>query len=482
MFGFNRRVNTSLTLALVATAVAAALLSVPASATCGGGGGGGEGGTGGEKTYTVPWKRVHVSDPAPKGKLLVYWFLNSDADFDASTLRSSRVLALWGAKCLSLAAVDANSPIAQKFCDGAGKTPKVVLADTDDTLIGKLDGDVKVEQVEQLFLAEVRKREQALMTKVDEARAKVTAGDKDGAVQQFKTVVEEKCLFPKPAREAVKELKKLGVSDVSALNIPDAPDLRATTTAKMDQLMTAGLKAENDADYSKAEALYREAHNLDSADPVPLRYLGELQRHHTGDWQQAAITLKQILAMDADPLSRAVALHGLGKMTIHGGEFKKGLGMIEESIRVYPLAMAYRNLAVYWNSEGDPKKAEEYTRMALKADPHDRYNLIFSAVFLAQAGHTDEALQIARANEDVLPASYNLAAIYALSGNKEKALAMLKRHFYQYERTQAVRSEEMMEARVDRVFDSLIKDPAFLALTADADGKLPLRRSGMQNH
>ena len=28
--------------------------------------------------------------------------------------------------------------------------------------------------------------------------------------------------------------------------------------------------------------------------------------------------------MPADPLSRAVALHGLGKMTIHDGEFKKG--------------------------------------------------------------------------------------------------------------------------------------------------------------
>ena len=34
--------------------------------------------------------------------------------------------------------------------------------------------------------------------------------------------------------------------------------------------------------------------------------------------------------MPADPLSRAVALHGLGKMTIHDGEFLKGLHLMED--------------------------------------------------------------------------------------------------------------------------------------------------------
>ena len=86
----------------------------------------------------------------------------------------------------------------------------------------------------------------------------------------------------------------------------------------------------------------------------------------------------------------------------------------------------------------------------------------------------DEALKIARANVKLLPASYNLAAIYAQNGQPEKALAFLKRHFYQYERYQSVRTKEMMEARVDAVFDSLRSDPAFLALTRDADGRLQM--------
>ncbi|HCX31388.1 MAG TPA: hypothetical protein DHU55_16705, partial [Blastocatellia bacterium] len=153
----------------------------------------------------------------------------------------------------------------------------------------------------------------------------------------------------------------------------------------------------------------------------------------------------------------------------------------EQSVEVYPLALAYRNLAVYWNSEGDLARGNDYTQKALALDPKDPYNLVFAAVFMAASGHGDEALKIARANVKLLPASYNLAAIYAQNGQREKALAFLKRHFFQYERYQAVRAKEMMEARVDAVFDSLREDPAFVALTRDADGRLRMPMKPMSS-
>jgi tetratricopeptide (TPR) repeat protein len=179
----------------------------------------------------------------------------------------------------------------------------------------------------------------------------------------------------------------------------------------------------------------------------------------------------------ADPLSRAVALHGLGKMTIHDGEFKKGLALMERSVQEFPLALAYRNLSVYWNSEGDAAKADYYVHQALALDPTDPYNLVFAAALMAGNGHGEEALKIARENEALLPASYNLAAVYAQAGDKDKALALLKRHFFEYERYQAVRSKEMMEARVDAVFASLKENPEFVALTRGADDKLKPARS-----
>ena len=180
--------------------------------------------------------------------------------------------------------------------------------------------------------------------------------------------------------------------------------------------------------------------------------------------------------MPADPLSRAVALHGLGKMTIHDGEFKKGLALMEDSAREFPLALTYRNLAVYWHSEGDLARAGDYTKKALDLDPTDPFNVVFAAAFMAGSGRGDEALKIAKANEGLLCASYNLAAIYAQIGQKDRALALLKRHFFEYERYQSVRSKEMMEARVDAVFATIVEDPAFVSMTADADGKLPMPR------
>jgi tetratricopeptide (TPR) repeat protein len=318
----------------------------------------------------------------------------------------------------------------------------------------------------------MKQRESALDDQLKDARAKATAGDKETAVKLYRSVAAQKCMFPKKAKDAAKELKKLGQEDIAA--IPPAPVFDRQLSALIERTMQRGLVAEMNSHYTLAEKFYLKAGTMDPADPAPLRYLGELYRHHIGDWAKARTTFETILNMPADPLSRAVALHGLGKMTIHEGEFKKGLGLMEQSVAEFPLALAYRNLAVYWNSEGDFAKGNAYTQKALALDPKDPYNLVFAAVFMAAGGKRDEALKIARANVRLLPASYNLAAIYAQNGQREKALAFLKRHFYQYERYRSVRSKEMMEARVDAVFDSLRADPGFIALTRNADGRLPM--------
>jgi tetratricopeptide (TPR) repeat protein len=299
-------------------------------------------------------------------------------------------------------------------------------------------------------------------------------GEKDAAIAQYKAVLDQQCLFPKQAKDAAKELKKLGVAGVAP--VPDAANLDPAVGAQVERALKDGLMAENMADYAKAETFYAAARKLDPADSAPLRYLGELYRHQTGDWDKARATFQQILDMRADPMSRAVALHGIGKMTIHDGEFLKGLHLMEQSADVFPLPLTYRNLAVYWHSEGDRVKADRYTKKALALDPEEPFNVVFAAAFAAGEGgeRARQALAVAKTHADLLCASYNLAAIHAQIGDRETALALLKRHFYEYERTDAVRSKEMMEARVDAVFASIVKDPEFVSLTSKADGKLPM--------
>ncbi|MEP6636658.1 MAG: tetratricopeptide repeat protein [Acidobacteriota bacterium] len=457
----------------------------PIWATCGGGGGGGVGGvssgggSGASPTvYYVPWKVYSANDPKPGG-LVLYWFPASQDELKKSSLLASRPLSLYASQCIAMQVADKRIPNADRLV-GSSTLPVAVLAEPDGTPVTKLEnqnGRLKVEQLEKVVEREVKQRETALDGQLKDAKAKAAAGDKETAIKLYQAVLEQKCMFPKKAKESAKELKKLGVAEVAAL--AESPDVRnpvfeGPRSARIEQTMRRGLVAELREQYVLAERIYNQARVMDPADPVPLRYLGELYRHHIGDWNRARTTFETVLNMPADPLSRAVALHGLGKMTIHDGEFKKGLGLMEQSVDEFPLALAYRNLAVYWNSEHDFVKGADYTQKALAMDPKDPYNVVFAAVFMSASGRGEEALKIARQNMTLLPASYNLAGIFAQNGQREMALAMLRRHFFKYERYQAVRAKEMMEARVDTVFDSLRSDSSFLALTSGADGRMQM--------
>ena len=469
-----------------ARSIAVALLAlffVQASwATCGGGGGGGgggmsNGGRGGSDapTYVVPWKK---SAAAPTTGLVLYWFPASENEFRNSSLRESQALSRYASQCVAMEVADGRNPNAGKLV-GESKLPVAVLATPEGAPVKKIenkDGKLKVADVEKVVESEMKTRESAVDSQLAEAARKVKAGDNDGAIKGYRAVLDQKCLFPKKAKEAAKELKKLGVE---VATIPASINFEPRQSARIERTMKQGLIAENSGRYIAADKLYTQAHLMDPADPTPLRFLGENYRHNIGDWNKARAAFEAILNMPADSLSRSVALHGLGKMTIHDGEFKKGLALMERAVEEFPLALAYRNLAVYWNSEGDPVKGNAYTQQALALDPKDPYNLVFAAVFMAANGKKDEALKIARDNVNLMPASYNLAAIYAQNGQRDKALSLLRRHFFQYERYQAVREKEMMEARVDAVFDSIRADHAFIALTSGADGKLPIPMKGM---
>ncbi len=458
----------------------------PAWATCGGGGGGGTGGVAGgarnegpaPAVYKVPWK-LWEARTAPNKGLVLYWFPASNDEVKKSAMLASRILTIYSGQCVSMTVADAKTPELQPII-GDSQVPVAVLANADGTPIKKIEntaGKLKVDQVEKLVEGEMKQRETTLETSLKEAKEKAKAGDNPGAIALLKPVAEERCLFPKKAKDAAKELKKLGVEEIGS--IPDSPILDRVNGARVEAVMRNGLRAEIAERYVTALRLYLKAHQMDPADPTPLRYLGELYRHHTGEWDKAREVFNKILNMPSDAIARAVALHGLGKMTIHDGEFKKGLSLMEQSVAEYPLALAYRNLAVYWNSEGDLEQGNAYTQKALALEPKDPYNLVFAAVFMAASGRGDEALKIARENRSLLPASYNLAAIYAQTGHRREALALLHRHFFRYERYQAVRAKEMMEARVDAVFDSLRQDSAFLALTSGADGKLQMPMRNM---
>jgi tetratricopeptide (TPR) repeat protein len=458
---------------LVLLAVVSLTLS-PAYATCGGGGGGGTGGMmpqGGmqPQSYVVPWKVLNGA--APTTPLVLYWFPANNDEVKGNELLSSRALTLASAQCVSMMIVaPADTTTTAKWEVAADKLPTAILVGADGKAVSHVDsenGKLRMNKVEDIVRVELKARDNALDKMLDEAKQK-EKDDKDGAIAIYQQVWEQRCLAPKKGRGAQKALARLGVTVTDAqlrtVDPIDTPEMNRRMTEAMD----TAFQAELAEDYAKARKLYAAASKIDPADPVPHRFLGELYRHHTGEWALARQTFEHLLTIQPDPLSRAVALHGLGKMTIHMGDSAKGLALFEESIATYPLALTYRNLAVYWNSERVRDKAQAYVDKALALDPNDAYNLVFAATYMADSGRAEEALKIAKDHEDLLSASYNLAAIYALLGQKGKAMDLLHRHFYQYERYDDVRAMEMWEARVDYVFSSIKEDEDFVKLTAMA--------------
>jgi tetratricopeptide (TPR) repeat protein len=422
------------------------------------------------QAYVVPWKTLNAAEAPSAAPLVVYWFPATADEMDRGELNSSRMLTVYSSQCVGMQVVKPGDAETLAKWEVTGKQPTALLI-KDGKVVDHADADrgrLQASKVENMVHHALYDVETALETQLDTAKKLADANDKDGAVAAYQKVWSQRCLAPKQGRAAQKALGRLGVTVKDASLRETDPVMTAALNARMTKAMNEALAAELAEDYAKARALYRAAGAIDPADPVPPRFLGELYRHHTGEWTLATQTFERLLTMQPDPLGRAVALHGLGKMTIHMGDSAKGLALFEQSIAAYPLALTYRNLAVYWNSERQRAKADGYVQKALALDPHDSYNLIFAATYLADTDRKAEALRIATENEHVLSASYNLAAIHALLGNKGKAMELLKRHFYQYERYDDVRAMEMWEARVDYVFVSIKDDPEFVKLTAMA--------------
>lgn len=455
----------------------------PSFATCGGGGGGGKGGVvpkaKPEDTFRVSWKSLPPGKALPKPadhSLLLLWFPVSLDIAAASPLQRSAELTALGGRCVFTGLVTPGNQALRKTYSVEAVLDTFVIAARDGAELARVSSErakpLAAEQAESLVRATLQTREAALETLFAAAVKKQTSGDAKGATADFKSVWAERCLFAPLGLRAAEKLKALG-APVAAVD-PAHPDHTDAplSPAELQQVrlaLEAGLKAEVEARYPQAEEHYVRAVTLAPNDATALRFLGEFYRHQTGQWDRAGRLFNRILDQpSSDPIARAVALHGLGKMTIHSGRFAEGLAMFEKSLEAYPLPITYRNLAVYWFSEKQSDKAAGYMRQALALDPDDTYNQIFAAVYLAAAGQHAEALKVARANEHVLEASYNLAAIWAQAGDRAKAMELLRRQFYVYEQYDAVRAMEMKEAREDWMFASLHADAAFDALTKDA--------------
>src|SRR6476646_4942678 len=266
-----------------------AFVTSPVWATCGGGGGGGGGGMAGGSggggsndpkpvVYHVPWKLPPKGDAkiATEG-LVLYWFPASAKEVGVSPLKESRNLSLYAAQCVTMQLADGSVINSDKLIGGS-PLPIAVLATPDGTPLKKVEssaGRLKIADVEKVVGDEIKTRSDNIDKELTDAKTKASSGDKAGAVELYKSVAAEKCMFPKKAKSATAELKKLGEENIGMVT-SEGPNYDPAVTNAIVNVMKRGLFAENNGKYIQAEQMYSKANAMDPNDPTPLRYLGEL--------------------------------------------------------------------------------------------------------------------------------------------------------------------------------------------------------------
>ncbi len=167
----------------------------------------------------VPWKVLMPGDVPAKAPLCLFWAPASSDDFKHSEMLFSRPLTSFAAQCVAMHVIRADDAVMIEKLGIAGALPVAVLVDNDGKQLGRVGNDrgaLRIGAVERLVRDQLRARESDLDIQLQSARRKALAGDRAAAVAAYRSVWEQRCIAPRKAREAQRELKKLGIAVADA--------------------------------------------------------------------------------------------------------------------------------------------------------------------------------------------------------------------------------------------------------------------------
>lgn len=171
-------------------------------------------GTGNPDEHRVPWRFLEKGAPLAKAPIGLYWLPSSRDEVDRSPLLTSRPLLEADLRCVSLLVVLPDDAATLDKLGATGKLPTAALMNTQGVVIRRVEnvrGVLRAAAVEQMVSDELRARDEAMYHDMAEGRRRATSGDREGAIQLYQRVWEDRCLFPLAGSEAQRSLKALGV-------------------------------------------------------------------------------------------------------------------------------------------------------------------------------------------------------------------------------------------------------------------------------
>ncbi|HXH39475.1 MAG TPA: hypothetical protein VNN08_12670 [Thermoanaerobaculia bacterium] len=201
---------------LASLAVLLTFLTVVPSALAQSGYGGRRGGSGTGDTLLrlVPWRFLPQGGPLATGPLVLYWLPASPKEVEDSPLQTSKVLLQDADLCLGFEIVDSGDAVMIAKLGAAGKLPSALLVDAQGNVIRRVEGTrgkLNLVSVEKMVSDEFSARGETMYARMTEAKKRAAGGDKEGAIELYRKLWDERCFFPLAGEEAQHALKALGV-------------------------------------------------------------------------------------------------------------------------------------------------------------------------------------------------------------------------------------------------------------------------------
>ena len=212
----------------------------------------------------------------------------------------------------------------------------------------------------------------------------------------------------------------------------------------LDKLLESGENAEWRDDWQAAEENYRQAITLFPRHARAWAHYGEFQRFYRHNETEAARAFDRALhATIPDTVSEAFSLRGMGELAENNGDTQHALELMQQSLKVKPLADTHRSLSHLYGRINHPEEAAEHAKRAAELDPNDPIALLLYAAQLERAGKHElgqqtfkKAIAIGGCDPQGGHAGpvhccvfYNSAGYYAVKGERAGALKMLEAFF-----------------------------------------------------
>ena len=185
-------------------------------------------GTGNPDIQLVPWKYLQSDTLIHDAPFTLYWLPANSAQVERSPLLDSKILLSAATRCVGFEIVMPERTATVHALGETDKLPALLVVDRDGKIVRRLEnprGELVTRNVEQFVTTELDERDQTMFRSMMAASQQVTSGNNKEAIEMYKKVWNDRCLYPLAANEAKKALQDLGV------NVTATPPTQ-TSTAK----------------------------------------------------------------------------------------------------------------------------------------------------------------------------------------------------------------------------------------------------------